>query len=112
MLNVVESPDAAMDAAQRVLASLASPIVLDNGQHVLIGASIGVALFHGHAVESLPALMDRADRALYASKRNGKGLATFAEASGATGDLGDAVMARAPSAATATTPASPPLVQG
>ena len=112
VLNVVESPDAAMDAAQRVLASLASPIGLDNGQHVLIGASIGVALFHGHAVESLPALMDRADRALYASKRNGKGLATFAEASGATGDLGDAGLARAPSAATATAPASPPRVQG
>jgi predicted signal transduction protein with EAL and GGDEF domain len=41
-----------------------------------------VALFQGPAVEALPALMDRADRALYASKRGGKGLATLADAPG------------------------------
>jgi predicted signal transduction protein with EAL and GGDEF domain len=32
----------------------------------------------------LPALMDRADRALYVSKRSGKGVATLAEAASAT----------------------------
>lgn len=85
VLNVVESPEMAMEAAHRVLAALAAPIGLDNGQHVLIGASIGVALFHGHVAESLPALMDRADRALYASKRSGKGVATLAEMASAAG---------------------------
>ncbi|MDP3230445.1 MAG: diguanylate cyclase [Acidovorax sp.] len=84
VLNVVESADAAMDAARRVIAALVSPIGLDNGQHVMIGASIGVAMFEGHAVEALPALIDRADRALYASKRSGKGVATLADAADAT----------------------------
>ena len=85
VLNVVESPEAALDSAHRVLAALVAPMGLDNGQHVLIGASVGVALFQGPAVESLPALMDRADRALYASKRSGKGLATLAEAAALPG---------------------------
>ena len=82
VLNAVDSPDAAMEMAHKVLAALVAPIGLDNGQHVLIGASIGVALFQGPAVEALSALMDRADRALYASKRGGKGLATLADAPG------------------------------
>eukprot|EP01030_Chromulinospumella_sphaerica_P001294 gene1294-1267_t len=73
---------AAMEMAQKVLAALVAPIGLDSGQHVLTGASIGVALFQGPAVESMPALMDRADRALYTSKRSGKGLAILAEAPG------------------------------
>lgn len=85
VLNVVESPEAAVDAAQRVLEALASPIGLDNGQHVLVGASVGVALFQGQAVESLTALIDRADRALYASKRGGKGQVTLAQAPGPEG---------------------------
>lgn len=82
VLNAVDSPDAAMEMAHKVLAALVAPIGLDNGQHVLIGASIGVALFQGPAVEALPALMDRADRALYASKHGGKGLATLADSPG------------------------------
>ena len=83
VLNAVDSPDAAMEMAHKVLAALVAPIGLDNGQHVLIGASIGVALFQGPAVEALPALMDRADRALYVSKRGGKGLVTLADVPGA-----------------------------
>lgn len=83
VLNAVASPEAAMEMAQKVLAALVAPIGLDSGQHVLTGASIGVALFQGPAVESMPALMDRADRALYTSKRSGKGLAILAEAPGA-----------------------------
>ncbi len=82
VLNAVASPEAAMEMAQKVLAALVAPIGLDSGQHVLTGASIGVALFQGPAVESMPALMDRADRALYTSKRSGKGLAILAEAPG------------------------------
>jgi len=83
VLNAVASPEAAMELAHKVLAALVAPIGLDSGQHVLTGASVGVALFQGPAVESMPALMDRADRALYTSKRSGKGLATLAEAPGA-----------------------------
>ncbi|RZJ61418.1 MAG: diguanylate cyclase, partial [Acidovorax sp.] len=86
VLNAVESPEAAMATAHAVLAALLTPMGLDNGQHVLIGASVGVALFpQGDAVEGIPALMDRADRALYVSKRNGKGLASLADAPGLPG---------------------------
>ncbi|GAA4428072.1 diguanylate cyclase domain-containing protein [Acidovorax lacteus] len=87
VLNVVESRDAARDAAQQVLAALLAPMGLDNGQHVLVGASVGVALFQGPALEGIGPLMDRADRALYASKREGKGVVTLADDAGRTDGL-------------------------
>lgn len=84
VLNAVESPEAAMAAAHAVLAALVAPMGLDSGQHVLIGGSIGVALFpQGAGVEALPALIDRADRALYVSKR--RGVASLADAPGTMG---------------------------
>lgn len=78
VLNAVSSPEAAMEVAQRVIADMGAPIGLDNGEHVAIGASVGVAVFQGDAAEPLPALIDRTDQALYASKRGGKGMATLA----------------------------------
>ena len=78
VLNAVSSPQAAMDVAQRVILDMVAPIGLDNGAHVLTGVSIGVAVFQGEVAEALPALIDRADQALYASKRGGKGMATLA----------------------------------
>lgn len=84
VLNAVTTPEIAMDVADKVLLSLVAPIGLDDGQYVLASASIGVALFQGDPTEPLTALIDRADRALYASKRNGKGVASLAEAFGTT----------------------------
>jgi diguanylate cyclase (GGDEF)-like protein len=78
VLNAVSSPAAAMDVARRVVADMLAPIGLDNGEHVLTSVSAGVAVFQGDAAEALPALIDRADQALYASKRGGKGMATLA----------------------------------
>jgi len=78
VLNAVTSPQAAMEIAQRAIQDMLAPIGLDNGEHVRIGVSIGVAVFQGDAAEALPALIDRADQALYASKRTGKGKATLA----------------------------------
>jgi diguanylate cyclase (GGDEF)-like protein len=82
VLNAVTTPEIAMEVADKVLLSLVAPIGLDDGQYVLASASIGVALFQGDPTEPLTALIDRADRALYASKRNGKGVASLAEAFG------------------------------
>lgn len=78
VLNAVASPEAAMEVAHKVLQTMLTPVGLDNGEHVSMGASIGVAMFLGGTVESLPNLMDRADQALYESKRNGKGKASMA----------------------------------
>ncbi|SDP68596.1 diguanylate cyclase (GGDEF) domain-containing protein [Rhodoferax sp. OV413] len=78
VLNAVSSPEAAMEVAHKVLQTMLTPVGLDNGEHVSMGASIGVAIFLGGTVESLPNLMDRADQALYESKRNGKGTASMA----------------------------------
>ena len=41
--------------------------------------SPGVAVFQGDVAEALPTLIERADQALYASKREGKGRATLAQ---------------------------------
>lgn len=79
VLNAVASSQAAMEVAEKVLLALVAPIGLDDGQYVLASASIGVALFHGDPDEPLTSLIDRADRALYTSKRNGKGVACLAE---------------------------------
>jgi diguanylate cyclase len=78
VLNAVTSPHAAMEVAHRAILDMVAPIPLDNGEHVFVGVSIGVAVFHGDVAEALPTLIERADRALYASKREGKGRATLA----------------------------------
>ena len=78
VLNAVASPEAAMEVAHKVLQTMLTPVGLDSGEHVSMAASIGVAMFLGGTVESLPNLMDRADQALYESKRNGKGMASMA----------------------------------
>jgi diguanylate cyclase (GGDEF)-like protein len=78
VLNAVASPEAAMEVAEKVLQTMLTPVGLDNGEHVFMGASIGVAIFMGATAESLPNLIDRADQALYKSKREGKGIASMA----------------------------------
>ncbi len=78
VLNAVTSPQAAMEIAHHIVQDMVAPIGLDNGEHVRIGVSIGVAVFQGDAAEPLPSLIERADQALYAGKRTGKGKATLA----------------------------------
>lgn len=72
-----------MEVAHKVLQTMLTPVGLDNGEHVSMGASIGVAMFLGGTVESLPNLVDRTDKALYESKRNGKGKASNGAIGGA-----------------------------
>ena len=61
--------DAAGALARRVVSSLADPFVLA-GTRVQIGASAGILLAEHRTVET-EALIDQADRALYAAKRAG-----------------------------------------
>ncbi len=79
VLNAVTSPHAAMEVAHRAILDMVAPIALDNGEHVFVGVSLGVAVFQGDVAEALPTLIERADQALYASKREGKGRATLAQ---------------------------------
>ena len=67
-----------MRVARRAIETLGEPVSLDDGQTVIVGASAGVAVFpESEAIETLAALFDRADRALYASKENGRGRVTL-----------------------------------
>jgi diguanylate cyclase (GGDEF)-like protein/PAS domain S-box-containing protein len=62
--------------AERIVRLLAAPFVLD-GQPVSVGCSLGAALFPAHGADS-EELLSQADRAMYAAKRAGGGLALAA----------------------------------
>nr|WP_303652938.1 EAL domain-containing protein [Paludisphaera mucosa] len=65
----------ALEIADRILASLATPIVV-KGQLLDIGASIGVALYPDHGGDAA-SLMQRADVAMYAAKRRRAGKVVY-----------------------------------
>jgi diguanylate cyclase (GGDEF)-like protein len=67
----LERPDDAIALAERLLAVLQLPFELD-GHHVVIGASIGIALAPDDGTDP-EALMRRADMALYSAKAEGRG---------------------------------------
>ena len=65
------STERAVAVANRILASIRSPYELGKRTIVDITASIGIAEFPGHANE-MDALIDAADKAMYAAKKHGK----------------------------------------
>ncbi|AVO43005.1 diguanylate cyclase domain-containing protein [Simplicispira suum] len=65
---------------QRIIEALNQPMVVD-GKNLQIGASIGVAM-HPPLPGKLELLMNRADQAMYAAKRAGKGRLCFAAPEG------------------------------
>ena len=72
---VLLDPGSAPDAeptGQRILATLREPFVID-GHTVAVGASIGLVVPEPGETLSADALLRRADAAMYASKRRGKG---------------------------------------
>ncbi len=77
VLAQVDSAEAAREAASRVVNSLCQPIPLASGGTARIGASVGIALCCEDG-ETLDTLLKKADAALYAAKRDGKG--TFRQA--------------------------------
>ncbi len=77
VLAQVDSVEAAREAASRVVDSLRQPIPLAGGGTARIGASVGIAMCCEDG-ETLDTLLKKADAALYAAKRDGKG--TFRQA--------------------------------
>lgn len=71
----VGQPQEALLLARRAIAALNQPFVIE-GHELNIGASIGIAI--GREMGDLDTLMSAADKALYASKENGRNRASFA----------------------------------
>jgi diguanylate cyclase (GGDEF)-like protein/PAS domain S-box-containing protein len=65
----LEQPEGALTLAERLLAALAEPFLLD-GQSLALGASLGIAVYPRHG-ESIGLLTEHADQALYRAKRRG-----------------------------------------
>jgi len=76
----------AQRTADAVLGSLTTPLEVA-GEHMQLGASVGVALFpdHGRTAEDL---LQAADRAMYTAKQNGRGHALVAAATHGPGAAG------------------------
>ena len=72
-----EQPVAATSLAERIIELLSAPYDLD-GQHVVIGVSIGIALAPNDSVDA-EELVKNADLALYRAKADGRGIQRFFE---------------------------------
>lgn len=70
VLPQMDNPEAAALVALRMIRALDEPLDV-NGHAVVVGTSIGIAAFPGHA-RSIHGLLVAADTALYAAKRAGK----------------------------------------
>ena len=71
LLNDIESPENAIEMAQRLVEELSRPISLPDGAQVRSGASIGVAICPKDGVGA-EELVQRADTALYHAKAHGR----------------------------------------
>lgn len=63
--------------AHDVIEHISAPYLVDDETHVSVGASVGVAMFPDDG-DSIEALLRNADFAMYAAKRNGKGVVVYA----------------------------------
>ena len=77
ILTAGVSPNEASDTANRLIATLSAPYEID-GNELVIGASIGIALAPGDGASS-EELMKNADMALYRAKQDGGGVHRFFE---------------------------------
>ncbi len=95
LLDALDTTDAALLVAQRVLDSLALPIFIDD-QQFKVGASIGIAVYPDDAQQA-EVLIRAADAAMYAAKRRGRsGYSRYQDADRAVDSLGfEAEMRRA-----------------
>jgi diguanylate cyclase (GGDEF)-like protein len=87
ILSRIEKRDDAETVAKSLLEELARPFHIE-GQEITIGASIGISVFPDHTNDEMD-LLQQADSAMYAAKRNGKNHAMFY-----TQDLGNSVRER------------------
>ena len=72
LLEDISHPDDAARVAEEIISDLARPFQLNKAKDVRIGTSIGISLYPEHA-DSIAALMDHADMALYQAKDRGRG---------------------------------------
>jgi diguanylate cyclase (GGDEF)-like protein/PAS domain S-box-containing protein len=77
VLSLTENPAHTGAFARRLIDVLSAPYDLD-GQHVVVGASVGIALAPDHGDEP-DALLKNADMALYRAKADGRGVFCFFE---------------------------------
>jgi len=76
VLGGIRGEEEAATSAKRLLGALEESVLVE-GQWISVGASVGIALFPQHGAEPA-ALMRRADVALYAAKRAGRGYSFYA----------------------------------
>jgi len=81
VMSQVDDAAAAREVASRVVNSLRQPIPLAGGGTARVGASVGIAMCCADA-ETLSGLLNEADAALYAAKRDGKSTYREADLSG------------------------------
>ncbi len=70
ILNHLRDSEAADEVARKLLEAIGQPYVI-NGHEITISASIGISFFPENAVDA-DQLLQQADSAMYAAKRNGK----------------------------------------
>lgn len=74
LLTGLRSAEDAVQIMARCLASVSEPMHLQGREAVQVGASVGIALaLPGERMDSAQQLLQRADEAMYAAKRAGKG---------------------------------------
>ena len=72
LLEDISHADDAARVAEEIISDLARPFQLNKAKDVRIGTSIGISLYPEHA-DTIEALMDHADMALYQAKDRGRG---------------------------------------
>ena len=70
-------PNDAKALAERLSAAIAEPLMID-GHAIVIGTSIGIAIYGGHSADT-DTLLKNADLALYRAKGDGRGMYCFFE---------------------------------
>jgi diguanylate cyclase (GGDEF)-like protein len=78
LVEDIEGPGDAEDIASRIVQSICEPFVLEGGQTVMLGVSVGIAL--GGAESSPDDILHDADVAMYAAKRGGTNRYVFFDA--------------------------------
>jgi predicted signal transduction protein with EAL and GGDEF domain len=75
LLTQVDDPDGAVITARKLLRMLERAFVIE-GEHVHVGASLGIAMYPSHGGDA-DLLMRHADVAMYVAKRAGSGYAVY-----------------------------------
>jgi diguanylate cyclase (GGDEF)-like protein/PAS domain S-box-containing protein len=73
----VDGEQGAAQAAAKVLAAFEAPFEVE-GRTLRIGASVGIAIYPDHGADA-DTLVRRADSAMYAAKRSGRGLTAYSQ---------------------------------